>query len=200
MAQLSNIHVAVLVTDGFEQAELVEPVKALRDAGAVVDIISQNRGPVQGFKHDEKAERVSADLSFDDAQPDRYDALLLPGGALNADTIRMIPKARQFVQSFERAGKPIAAICHAPWLLISSGVVKGRTLTSYFTIQDDVRNAGGNWVDREVVVDGNLVTSRKPDDIPAFNIEMIALFARAKDRATGPATAGSATSKQGARA
>jgi len=157
-------------------------LKALRDAGAVVDIISEQRGPVQGFKHHDRADRVTADLAFEEADPERYDALLLPGGALNADAIRMVPQARAFVQTFDRAGKPIAAICHAPWLLISSGIVKGRSLTSYFTIQDDLRNAGADWLDREVVVDRNLVTSRKPDDIPAFNREMLVLFARADER------------------
>jgi protease I len=188
-------HVAVLVTEGFEQAELVEPVKALRDAGAVVDIISQQRGPVRGFKHHDPADSVNADLTFDEARPERYDGLLLPGGALNADTIRMIPQARQFVQAFDRERKPIAVICHAPWLLVSAGIARGRTLTSYFTIQDDLRNAGANWVDREVVVDGNLVTSRQPDDIPAFNREMLALFAQAKGRASAGTQAGAQTGK-----
>jgi len=157
---------------------LTEPVKALRAAGADVDIISQKAGPVRSFKHHDPAETVNANLSFDEAKPDRYDALMLPGGAINADTIRMVPQARAFVKAFDGARKPIAAICHAPWLLVSAGITNGRTLTSYFTIQDDLRNAGSTWVDREVVVDDNLVTSRQPDDIPAFNREMIGLFAR----------------------
>jgi protease I len=146
-------------------------VKVRRAAGAVVDIISQQRGPVRGFKHHEPGDTVQANLTFDEAKPDAYDALLLPGGALNADAIRALPQAQQFVQAIDRAGKPMAVICHAPWLLIDSGVAKGRTLTSWPSIQTDLENAGATWVDREVVVDRNLVTSRKPDDIPAFNRE-----------------------------
>jgi protease I len=176
MANMSNKHVAVLVTEGFEQPELTEPVKALRDAGAVVDIISEKRGPVRGFKHHDPGDSVQADLSFDEAQPDRYDALLLPGGALNADYIRAIPQAQKFVQAIDGAGKPMAVICHAPWLLVDSGVIDGRTVTSWPSIQTDLKNAGATWVDREVVVDGNLVTSRKPDDIPAFNREFLQLI------------------------
>jgi protease I len=191
MADLSNTHVACLVTEGFEQAELVEPVKALRDAGAVVDILSQKRGPGRSIKHHDPAEPVNADLGFDEAQPDRYDALLLPGGALNADAIRMIPKAQQFVRAFDSAKKPMAVICHAPWLLVSSGVARGRKLTSFETIQDDMKNAGANWVDQEVVVDGNVVTSRKPDDIPAFNREFLTLIEKNKtDRSATSAQSG----------
>ena len=176
MANLSNKHVAVLVTEGFEQPELTEPVKALRDAGAVVDIISEKRGPVRGFKHHDPGDSVSADLAFDEARPDKYDALLLPGGALNADYIRAIPQAQNFVRTFDEAGKPMAVICHAPWLLIDSGVAEERTLTSWPSIHLDLENAGATWVDQEVCVDGNLVTSRKPDDIPAFNREFIKLI------------------------
>ncbi len=189
MADLSNVHVACLATEGFEQAELLQPVQALRDAGAVVDIISQKRGAVRAFKHHDPAEPVEANLSFDEAQPEKYDALLLPGGALNADTIRIIPKAQDFVRTFDAAKKPMAVICHAPWLLVSAGVAKGRTLTSFHTIQDDLRNAGANWVDREVVVDGNIVSSRKPDDIPAFNREFLTLIERGKDVARAPSPA-----------
>jgi protease I len=176
MANLSNKHVAVLVTEGFEQPELTEPVKALRDAGAVVDIISEKRGPVRGFNHHDPGDSVQADLTFDEAQPNRYDALLLPGGAINADYIRALEPAQKFVQSFDDAGKPIAVICHAPWLLVDSGVIDGRTVTSWPSIRLDLENAGATWVDREVVVDGNLVTSRKPDDIPAFNREFMQLI------------------------
>jgi deglycase len=176
MANLSNKHVAVLVTEGFEQPELTEPVNALRDAGAVVDIISEKRGPVRGFKHHDPGESVQANLSFDEAQPDRYDALLLPGGALNADYIRALAPAQKFVRAFDDAQKAIAVICHAPWLLVDSGVIEGRTVTSWPSIQEDLKNAGATWVDREVVVDGNLVTSRKPDDIPAFNREFLNLI------------------------
>jgi protease I len=178
MADLSKKHIAVLVTEGFEQPELTEPVQALRDAGAEVDIISQQRGPVRGFKHHEPGDTVQANMSFDEARPESYDGLLLPGGALNADAIRAIPQAQKFVQAIDRAGKPMAVICHAPWLLIDSGVAKGRTLTSWPSIQLDLKNAGAKWVDREVVVDRNLVTSRKPDDIPAFNREFQKLLAQ----------------------
>jgi deglycase len=180
MANLSNVHIACLVTEGFEQPELTEPVKALRDAGAVVDIVSEKRGPVRGFKHHDPGDSVEANLSFDEAQPERYDAVLLPGGALNADYIRAIPAAQRLVKAFDDAKKPIASICHAPWLLIESGVARGRTLTSWPSIQTDLKNAGASWVDREVVVDGNLVTSRKPDDIPAFNRELMRLIEESK--------------------
>ena len=178
MAQLSNTRVAVLATDGFEEAELTEPVKALQEAGAQVDVISLKQTDIQAFKHHDKSITVSVDRTLDDLRPDDYDAAVLPGGALNADTIRVEPQLQSFLREFNQSGKPIAAICHAPWELISAGLAKGRTMTSYHTIQDDIRNAGATWIDREVVVDGNLVTSRQPDDIPAFNREMLALFAR----------------------
>ncbi len=187
MAQLSGKHIAALITDGFEEAELTGPVQAYRDAGAVVDIISEKAGPIQAFNHNDPSRKIDAEKAFDDVSPDDYDALLLPGGALNADYIRTVPQAQAFVKAFASAQKPIAVICHAPWLLISTGVVRGRTLTSFPSIQDDVRNAGGNWVDREVCVDGNLVTSRKPDDIPAFNREAITLFASSSRKATASA-------------
>jgi len=185
MANLSNVHVAVLVTEGFEQPELTEPVKALHDAGAVVDIISEKRGPVRGFKHHDPGDSVDATMTFDEAEPDRYDALLLPGGAINADYIRALPQAQRFVKAFDDAQKPMAVICHAPWLLIESGVVDGRTLTSWPSIQTDLKNAGANWVDQEVSVDGNLVTSRKPDDIPAFNREFVRLIEQSKTGQSG---------------
>lgn len=176
MADLSKKRIAVLVTEGFEQPELTEPVQALRDAGATVDIISKERGPVRSFKHHDPSDPVQANMTFDEAKPEAYDGLLLPGGAINADTIRAIPQAQTFVQAMDRAGKPMAVICHAPWLLVDSGVAKGRTLTSWPSIRLDLENAGARWVDREVVVDRNLVTSRKPDDIPAFNREFHALL------------------------
>jgi len=178
MQDLHGIKAAVLVMDGFEESELLEPLRALKEAGAHADIVSKQRGEVQGFRHHDKAAQVNANRSFDEALPDEYDALLLPGGALNADTTRMQPKVRDFIRSFDAAGKPIAAICHAPWALISAGVARGRRLTSYWTIQDDVRNAGGQWLDQECVVDRNLVTSRQPSDLPAFNREMLAAFSR----------------------
>jgi len=178
MAELTNLHVAAIVTDGFEEAELIEPMNALKKAGAHVEVLSPESGTVQGFKHHEKSRQVPVDRLLDDVRPDDYDALLLPGGALNADALRMVPKAQSFVRHFEEAGKPIASICHAPWLLVSADVVHGRRLTSYYTIQDDIRNAGGEWLDQEVVEDDNWVTSRQPKDIPAFNQAMLKLFAR----------------------
>lgn len=175
--QLSKMKVAIIATDGFEEAELTEPLNALRQAGAHVDVIAPHGGTIQAVKHDTKSQRIPVDRTLDKVTPDQYDALQLPGGALNADALRMDQQARRFIEAFASEGKPMAVICHAPWELISAGVARGRTLTSYYTIQDDLRNAGANWVDKEVVVDGNLVTSRKPDDIPAFNREMINLFA-----------------------
>jgi len=180
MTELSNLRVAVLATDGFEEAELTEPVGALKEAGATVEILSTKQGQIQAFRHHDKSIMVDVDRLLDEAQPEEYDAVLLPGGALNGDTLRMGSKVQSFLRQSQEAGKPIAAICHAPWELVSAGLVKGRTLTSYYTIQDDIRNAGGNWVDREVVVDDNWVTSRQPDDIPAFNREMLKLFSQKK--------------------
>jgi len=179
MAERLDVRVAVLATDGFEESELTEPARALRDAGAKVEVIAPKGGSIQGFRHFDKGQSVTADRTLEEAKPEEYDALMLPGGALNADALRAVPRALEFVRSFQEAGKPVAAICHAPWTLISAGVVRGRTLTSYHTIQDDVRNAGGKWVDREVVEDGNWVTSRQPSDIPAFNQAMLRLFAHA---------------------
>ncbi|MEO7003262.1 MAG: type 1 glutamine amidotransferase domain-containing protein [Ktedonobacterales bacterium] len=178
MTDVKNLRVAVIATNGFEEQELTEPVKALRDAGAEVTIFSDHAGPIQAFKHHDKSITVQADGQIDQANPMEFDALLLPGGALNADTLRINPNVQAFIKAMDSDGKPMAVICHASWELISAGAIKGRTLTSYKTIQDDVRNAGAHWVDREVVVDGNLVTSRQPDDIPAFNREMLALFSR----------------------
>src|SRR5579871_2677510 len=178
MASLENLRVAVLATDGVEEAELTEPAKALGKAGAKLDIISNHTGRLQAFNHLDKGDTIPIDKTLDQADPEHYDALLLPGGAVNADMMRVEPKVQEFVRAFADAGKPMAVICHAPWELVSAGVAKGRTMTSYHTIQDDLRNAGANWVDREVVVDGNLVTSRQPGDIPAFNREMIQLFSR----------------------
>ena len=175
---LSGMNVAILVTDDFEQVELTGPREALDHAGASSKIISNKRGKVQGFNHDVKADQFDVDMRFDEADPDDIDAVLLPGGAINADQIRIIPQAQQFVQRMQQDGKPIAAICHAPWLLVSAGLVKGRTLTSWPTLQDDIRNAGGNWIDQQVVVDANLVTSRKPADIPAFNDKMLELLSQ----------------------
>ncbi|WP_315875332.1 type 1 glutamine amidotransferase domain-containing protein [Leptolyngbya sp. 7M] len=175
-----------MATDGFEETELTEPVRALRDAKAQVDVISNKTGQIQAFRHHDKSITVNVDRSLDQVQPNEYDAVLLPGGALNTDTLRAEPKVKSFLQQMQQAGKPFAVICHAPWLLISADLVKGRTLTSYYTIQDDIRNAGGHWIERDVIVDRNWVTSRQPDDIPVFNQEMLNLFAQ-----MAPATSGS---------
>jgi len=178
MSDLHDLRIAIIALDGFEQSELTEPRKALEKAGARVDVVSARRGEIQGFKHHDKAEKIKVDRTLDEASPDEYDGLMLPGGALNADQARMHPKVRQFIREMDRAEKAIAAICHAPWELISADVVRGRNLTSWPTIQDDVRNAGAHWEDSECVVDQNFVTSRGPQDLPAFDREMIRLFSR----------------------
>jgi protease I len=180
--KLNGMRVAIIVADDFEQVEFTEPKKALEQAGANVTVISSQPGQVQGMNHDVKADTFKVDMTLDQANPDNFDAVMLPGGALNADFLRVQPKAQEFVKRMQAAGKPFAVICHAPWLLVSSGLVKGRTLTSYYTIQDDIRNAGGNWVDQEMVRDGNLVTSRSPKDLPAFNPAMVELFAEVKTK------------------
>lgn len=179
MKVLASKRVAVIATDGVEESELTEPVKALREAGAQVEVISQKREPIQAFRHHAPSKKLEVDRTLDDATPGEYDAVLLPGGALNADAMRTDAKAQRFAQSMNEVGKPMAVICHAPWLLVSAGLAKGRTLTSWPTIADDIRNAGADWVDRAVVVDANLVTSRGPEDLPAFNDAMLELFRRA---------------------
>jgi protease I len=172
---LSGKKVAVLATDYFEEPELTEPVKALKEAGATVEIIAPKPGEIKALKHVDPGQAVKVDKTLDEADPADYDALVLPGGAVNADHLRMEKKARDFViKMMDELGKPTAVICHAPWLLASAGLARGKKLTSYFTIQDDMRNAGAEWTDEEVVVDGNLITSRNPDDIPAFNKTLIA--------------------------
>ena len=177
MSKLTDFRVAVLATDGVEESELTEPVKALRDAGAKVTILSLKPGQIQGVRHDlDKTSKIKVDGTIRDASAEEFDAVHLPGGTVNADSMRMAPEVQAFLRAMQDAGKPIAAICHAPWELVSAGLARGRTLTSYHTLQDDVRNAGGNWVDREVVADGNWVTSRQPDDLPAFNRAMLSLF------------------------
>lgn len=182
---LKGRRVAILVTDGFEQVELGSPREALQEAGATTTILAPKSGEVQGFKHADRADKFKVDLTLDQANPDDFDAVLLPGGVMNADKLRVEKKAQEFVRRIDQQGKPIAVICHGPWLLVSAGLVKGRQLTSYHTLQDDIRNAGGNWEDREVLRDRNWVSSRKPADLPAFNREMLSLFAetRAAQRA-----------------
>jgi protease I len=189
--ELSNKRVAALVDNGFEQSELLEPKKALEAAGAKVDIVSPQKIKVRGWKHGDWGDDVAVDRQLDGANADEYDALLLPGGVMNPDKLRMNPKAVQFVKAFVDSGRPIAAICHAPWTLIEAGAVNGRTMTSWPSLTNDLKNAGATWVDREVVVDNGLVTSRKPDDIPAFNKKMIEEFAEGRhDRKTSREMAG----------
>lgn len=181
--QLPHMRIAILATDGFEESELMLPRAALDQAGAKTIVVSPKDDQIQGMKHRDKSKKVDVDLLLADADPGDYGAVLLPGGALNADALRVEKAAQEFVREMDRDGKPIAVICHGPWLLVSAGIVKGRTLTSYHTIQDDIRNAGGNWKDEEVVRDVNWVSSRQPSDIPAFNREMLALFAETKAKA-----------------
>jgi deglycase len=177
MATLSGMKVAILAAEGFEQAELTQPKKALEEAGAETRVVSPAKGEVQGWKHFDKGERIKVDVPLEQADAADYDALLLPGGVANPDQLRTLPKAVQFVRAFFETGKPVAAICHGPWTLIEAGVVRGRTLTSWPSLKTDLTNAGAMWVDQEVCVDHGLVSSRKPDDLPAFNQKMIAEFA-----------------------
>lgn len=179
--RLKTMRVAILVTDGFEQVEMTEPRKALENEGAETVLMAPKRGEVQGFHHDEKGDRFPVDQSLDEAGASDFDAVVLPGGVINADKLRIDKRAQDFVRRISHTGKPIAVICQGPWLLISAGLVRGRTLTSYETIQDDIRNAGGHWVDREVARDGLLVSSRKPGDLPAFAEAMIRTFMEARE-------------------
>jgi protease I len=176
--QLSGIKVAILATDGFEQAELVEPKKALERAGAIVHVISRKRDPLQGFQHVDKGDKVNVDRTFDEATASQYDGVVLPGGVVNGDELRMVSAAQAFVREADHAGKPIAVICHGAWLPISAGLIRGRTVTSWPSLQDDIRNAGGIWLDQEVVQDRNFITSRKPADLPAFNRVLIESLAK----------------------
>jgi protease I len=171
---LTGKKVAILATDGFEQDELLSPLEALREAGAEVQVVSPSEASkIKGWKHTDWGKKVKVDLPLNEANADDFDALVLPGGVMNPDNLRRDPQVLAFVRSFFRAGKPVGAICHGPWTLIDAGVVRGRKMTSYETIQTDLKNAGANWVDEEVVVDQGLVTSRKPDDLPAFNAKLI---------------------------
>jgi protease I len=166
---LTGKRVAILATDGYEQVELERPREALREAGALVQVVSPKPDRIRAWDTDHWSHEIDVDLPLTRARPEDFDALMLPGGVMNPDKLRMIPEAVDFVRSFFDQGKPVAAICHASWLLIEARVVRGRTLTSWPSLRTDVENAGADWVDREVVVDGGLVTSRKPDDIPAFS-------------------------------
>lgn len=179
---LKGKRVAILVTDGFEQSELVEPRKALNDAGAKTTIVSPQAGQVRGWKNNDWGDRFNVDVTLDNAKLDEFDALLLPGGVFNPDKLRTLPRAIAFVRGFVDGSKPIAAICHGPWTLIEADAVRGRRLTSWPSLKTDIKNAGGSWEDAEVVVDKGLVTSRKPDDIPAFNRRMIEEFAKTTNK------------------
>jgi protease I len=175
--KLNGKAVAILVTDGFEQVELEQPREALRLAGADTDVIAPHKNPVQGFEKHAPGRTVEVDRELKGADPSDYDALLLPGGVMNPDTLRTIPEAVEFAKAFFEAGKPVAAICHGPQLLIEANVVRGRKLTSFPSLKTDLANAGAKWLDQAVVVDQGLVTSRRPDDIPQFNAKMIEEFA-----------------------
>jgi protease I len=178
--RLDGKKVAILVADGFEQVELTEPKAALEAEGATTEIVSPAKGEVQGWNHDEKADAFHVDMPLERARSDDYDALLLPGGVRNPDQLRQLTRALEFVDGFFATGKPVAAICHASWTLIEAGVVDGRKITSWPSLKTDLRNAGANWVDRDVVVDKGLVSSRKPADIPAFNKKMVEEFAEGR--------------------
>jgi protease I len=180
---LAGLKVAILVTDGFEQVELIEPRKALDQAGATTQVVSPKTGRVRGWNFTDWGDNTAVDVVLDGAQPRDYDALLLPGGVINPDALRMLPKAVAFAKAFFDAGKPVASICHGPWTIIETGAARGRQMTSWPSLKTDLQNAGAKWMDQQAVVDGKLVTSRSPDDIPAFNREMIELFGKARAQA-----------------
>jgi protease I len=184
---LQGMRVAILATDMVEEVELTEPWQALEDAGAEVSLIAPKEGRIISANHFDKSEEYPVDATLEEVESTDFDAVYLPGGALNADYLRAEPRAKRFVQQMDETGKPIAVICHGSWLLISAGLVEGRQLTSYHTIADDIRNAGGEWTDEPVLEDHNWVSSRKPDDIPMFNEAMISLFAEKFEHARTPA-------------
>lgn len=174
---LNGKRVAILATDGVEQVELTQPRQALDAAGALTMVVSPKEGTIKGWQHDRWGDQIKVDLPLREARSSEFDALLIPGGVMNPDTLRLEKQAVDFVRAFFSEGKPVAAICHGPWLLVEAGVLRGRMVTSWPSLQTDIRNAGGDWVDREVVTDEGLVTSRKPDDIPAFSAKMVEEFA-----------------------
>ena len=178
--KLKGLRVAILATDGFEQSELIEPRRALDEAGAKTEVIAPKKGKLRGWKHTDWGREVEVDRPLQSADPKSYDALVLPGGVMNPDRLRADPTAVAFVKAFFDSGKPVAAICHGPWSVIEAGAAKGHRMTSWPSLKTDLKNAGAEWVDEEVVVDGKLVTSRKPDDIPAFNRAVIELFAQSR--------------------
>jgi protease I len=177
MAKLSGKNIAMIATDGVEQVELTGPRDALKGEGATVTVIAPKSGQIQGMNHDEKGDKIQVDATLDSVRPDQFDALILPGGVANPDKLRVNKDAMAFIKAFTQSGKPVAAICHGPWTLIEADAVRGKTLTSWPSLQTDLRNAGATWEDKDVVRDGLLVTSRKPDDIPAFNREIIGMIA-----------------------
>jgi protease I len=183
--ELKGLKIAILVANGFEQVEMTLPRKALEKAGAQVELVSPEKNTVKGWNHREWGDQFPVEVQLDHANADDYDALMLPGGVMNPDRLRLRPEAIAFIKEFVKAEKPIAAICHAPWTLIDAGAVRGRRMTSWPSVKTDLENAGARWVDQEVVHDGQIVTSRKPDDIPAFNDIMIEVFAASLQRAKG---------------
>lgn len=183
MADISSRKIAVLATDGFEQVELTEPVKALKAARAQVSVIAPGGGQIQGMNHAEKGDKIASDHDLGSVRADSFDALVLPGGVANPDTLRTMPEAVAFIRHFVQAGKPIAAICHGPWTLIEADGVRGRRMTSWPSLRTDLKNAGAQWEDSSVVVDGTLVTSRKPDDLADFCREMVKAFGGEQSRA-----------------
>jgi protease I len=180
MEDIKGMKVAILIEDGFEQVEMLEPRKVLDRAGAQTSIVSPRNERVRAWNFTEWGDSFPVDVALDRARPQDFDALLLPGGVMNPDTLRMQPKAVAFAKAFFDAGKPVAVICHGPWTVIETGAARGRRIASWPSLKTDLRNAGAEWMDQEVVVDGNLVSSRKPDDIPAFNRAMIDVFSRAR--------------------
>ena len=180
---LKNKKIAILVANGFEQVELTEPRQALEEAGALTEIVSPEKQEVKGWKHTEWGDKFPVEVPLAKAESTDYDALMLPGGVMNPDKLRINEKAVQFIKEFFDAGKPVSAICHGPWTLIEADVVRGRTMTSWPSLKTDLRNAGAKWVDEEVIVNNGLVTSRKPEDIPAFNQKMIEEFAKGQQKA-----------------
>ena len=191
---LGGLNIAILVTDGFEQVELTAPLQALEESGVMIRMLSDKKGQVQGYHHDQRGDLFDVDMTFDKAKADELDAVLLPGGAVNSNRIRNNADAQLIVRQMDKLGKPIAVICHGSWLLLSAGLVKGRKLTSWPSLQQDIEGAGGHWVDADVMVDGNWVSSRKPDDIPAF----VAAFKGILDKRTRASVKGTADDLPGA--
>jgi protease I len=188
MGKLDGKRIAFVAADGVEQVELTEPWKAVENEGAQAELISVEAGEIQGFNHLDKADTFKVDKAIDDAKADDYDNLVLPGGVANPDFLRMNDKVVSFIRDFFEQGKPVGVICHGPWTLVEAGVVDGMTITSWPSLETDIRNAGGNWVDKEVVVDSGLVSSRKPDDLPAFNAKIVEEFAEGRHEALAEAT------------